>query len=86
MSDYKWKVWLGHQAHIWSHRGYKVRGETVYTVSRADAEWVARSSLPDTAVCVRADDGQYWYADKNEAARDDTGALARAVVSRNDDD
>jgi hypothetical protein len=80
-----WKVWLGHRASVWSHRGYEVHGETVYVDSRQDAEHVVRHSLPDDAVCIRADGGDYWYADEESAERDDTGILADAVVSRADE-
>lgn len=77
-----WQAWLGSRASIWSHRGYEVRGETVYTESRADALRIARESLGEDVVEVRADDGTYLYADADSAARDDDGSSADAVVSR----
>jgi len=77
-----WQVWLGHRASIWAHRGYEVRGETVYVSSRQEAERLVRRSLPDGAVRVRGDDGDYWYDDEETAESDDSGVLADAVVSR----
>jgi hypothetical protein len=86
MSETKgWQVWLGCRASIWSHRGYEVRGETVYVESESEAEHVVRRSLPDGAVRVSACDADYWYADAEMAERDDDGIFADAVVSRADE-
>lgn len=76
-----WQVWMGYRASIWSHRGYTVRGETVYTDSRADAVRLVRESL-DEPVAVRCDEATYYYATQEDADRDESGANAAAVVSR----
>lgn len=74
-------VWLGCRASIWSHRGYEVRGETVYTSSRKDARRIVRESLGDDVIRVQVDDGEYYYREAETADRDDTGVLADAIVS-----
>lgn len=80
-----YQVWLGYRASIWAHRGYEVRGETVYTSSRRDAERLVRESLSADAVRVRADNGDYWYATQVDADKDDDGSSAQAVVSLRDE-
>jgi len=75
-------VWLGCHASIWSHRGYRVDGEHVYTDSRTDALRIVRESIGDDMVAIRADDGTYCYRLQEDADADDTGASAAAVVSR----
>lgn len=74
------RVWLGYRASIWSHRGYTVRGESVYTDSLSDAKRIVGDSLPFEPVAVRADDSIYYYHDQADADRDDDGSGAYAVI------
>lgn len=89
----RYSVWLGHRASIWSHRGYRVRGERVECSSMRDARRIVRVSLcgivpPRSAryVSVTAEDGVYCYSDRAAMNRDDTGARADAVISRRNQD
>ena len=76
----EWRVWAGSSASIWAHRGYTVRGDSVYTESRADALRIARATVP-AAVEVGAGDGEvYLYASQDAADRDADGSGADAVV------
>lgn len=83
MKTNNWKVWLGYRASSWSHRGYTVLGETVYTRSRRDAVRIVRESLGRRVYRACADgDGALYYVSLAALCRDQTGALADAVVSR----
>lgn len=75
-----WRVWLGAYASLWSHRGYEVRGESVYCETRQDAERLALEIVGADAVAVPGGDGTYYYADDEAALRDSDGSRASAVV------
>ena len=78
----RWRVWLGAGASIWSHRGYTVRGESVYTTSYRDALRLARQEVGVTRLHVaQVPDGTYCYGTRRERDADETGAAAAAVVS-----
>lgn len=82
MSAPTYSVWLGCHASIWSHRGYRVAGEHVYTDSRDDAMRLVRESIGEDVVTVRADGSTYCYRTQADADADDTGTAADAVVTR----
>jgi hypothetical protein len=77
-----YSIWLGCNASIWSHRGYRVCGEHVYTEDRADALRIVRESIGEDMVAVRTEDGTYCYRTQEDADADETGASADAVVTR----
>jgi len=77
-----YRVWLGHRASAWSHRGYRVEGEEVTTRKGLDdAMRIVRSELGGDMVAVECEDGTYCYVDQEAADADQTGAQAAAVVS-----
>ena len=77
----RYSVWLGCHADVWRHRGYRVRGEWVYTTSLRDARRVVRVSIGAYA-STQVPDGVYCYRDRAAMAADDSGTGAVAVISR----
>lgn len=83
MATARYSIWLGSEASIWGHRGYRVRGERVEGVtSMRDARRIVRESLRGSYVSAKASDGIYCYHDRAAMLRDDTGCAAVAVICR----
>ena len=82
----KYSIWLGCDASIWQHRGYRVVGERVEGVgSMRVARQIVRDSI-GPFVSTTVPDGTYCYLSRVAMNRDDTGERAPAVISTMTDD
>ena len=79
-------VWLGSEASIWAHRGYRVIGERVQCESREDAEHVVRMSCgDDLAEYDAGSGGVHYYHSQESCDADDDGTGACAVIDEIED-
>jgi hypothetical protein len=72
-----------HQAIAPGRDGYLVRGSSIYCPDSANAHRVANNiaaGLGNKAITIPTEGGTYYYATQEDAAADDTGTMAAAVV------
>ena len=74
------RVWLGSEASIWSHRGYQVRGENVYTDTKSSALNIVRRVLGKGAPRITANGSTYFYRTRDALRNDDTGERSDAML------